>query len=346
MVVRSNGCYGTALMTAAVPVPAPDWQDVVLPLTERLSSTSIADVRADDPWSEAGRKVLATHFVRALARVPGVIAGEDPEEVHAMRVAARRMRAAWRIFGDAYDRRITRAYLDDLRTLGGRLGVVRDLDVRIAILIAYGERRSKRDRAGLRPLLAAWQADREARHAELVATLRSEWFIEVTAGLGAFVETPGLAARPIAPRTPNIVRDRAPAVIWDEYQAVSAFAGDVDRAEVATLHELRIAAKWLRYTLESFREPLGSGSSELIRRVVVLQDYLGDIHDLHAAAASAEAYAAGAVAMPSTTTAAIGRFVGYEEARVERLRKRVGPAWRGVAEADYRRRLGRGVARL
>ena len=100
------------------------------PLAERLSAAPPLDVRADDAWSEAGRKVLGYHFGRVLVRVPGVVAGEDAEEVHAMRVAARRMRAAWRVFGDAYDRRTTRAYLDELRTLGGRLGVVRDLDVR------------------------------------------------------------------------------------------------------------------------------------------------------------------------------------------------------------------------
>ena len=142
------------------------------------------------------------------------------------------------------------------------------------------------------------------------------------------------------------MRDRAPAVVWDNYQAVSAFEGGLDRAEVATLHELRIAAKWLRYTLEFVREPMGPAAGELIRRVVVLQDYLGDIHDLHAAAVSADAYATGAVALTPPTTAAIGRFVGYQDARVERLRRRVEPAWLGVADARYRRRLGRAVARL
>jgi CHAD domain-containing protein len=322
------------------------WQDVVLPLTERLAAGPATDVRSDDAWAEAGRKVLGYHFARVLARVPGVVAGEDPEEVHAMRVAARRMRAAWRVFGDAYDRGTTRAYLDDLRSLGGRLGVVRDLDVRIGILVAYGERRSKRDRTGLKPLLSAWQADRVARHAELVEVLTSSWFTDMAAGLAAFVETPGASARPVVLRTPNIVRDRAPAVVWDEYQVVSAFAGGLDRADVATLHELRIAAKWLRYTLEFLREPMGPPAGELIRRVVVLQDYLGDIHDLHAAAVSADAYATGAVALTTPTTAAIGRFVGYQDARVERLRRRVEPAWVGVAESEYRRRLGRAVARL
>ena len=77
-------------------------------------------------------------------------------------------------------------------------------------------------------------------------------------GLAAFIETPGASARPVEPRTPNIVRDRAPAVVLGHYQAVTAFEGGLDRAEVATLHELRIAAKWLRYTLEFVREPMGA----------------------------------------------------------------------------------------
>lgn len=331
---------------AAIEEPVPLWQDTVLPLAERLSAGSTPDVRSDDAWSEAGRKLLGYHFGRVLLRVSGVVAGEDPEEVHAMRVAARRMRAAWRVFGDAYDRETTRAYLDELRTLGGRLGVVRDLDVRIGILLAYGEHRSKRDRAGLRPLLAAWEADRAARHAELVEILITGWFTKVATELAAFVGTPGSSARSVEARMPNMVRDRAPAVIWDNYQSVSAFGGGLDSADVATLHELRIAAKWLRYTLEFMREPMGPGAGELIRRVVVLQDYLGDIHDLHAAAVTADAYATGAVALTAHTTAAIGRFVGYQDARVERLRRRVEPAWLGVADARYRRRLGRAVARL
>ena len=75
---------------------------VVTPLAERLSVGPSADVRSEDAWSEAGRKILGYHFGRVLTRVPGVVAGQDPEEVHAMRVAARRMRAAWRVFGDAY----------------------------------------------------------------------------------------------------------------------------------------------------------------------------------------------------------------------------------------------------
>ena len=70
---------------------------------------------------------------RMLAHVPAAIAGEDPEAVHDMRVAARRVRAAWRVFGDAYERAVVRDRVRELRTLGGRLGAVRDLDVQLAI---------------------------------------------------------------------------------------------------------------------------------------------------------------------------------------------------------------------
>ena len=54
-----------------------------------------------------------------------------------MRVATRRMRAAWRVFGDAYRPGRTRRYRRDLRDVAARLGAVRDLDVLIEGLRAY-----------------------------------------------------------------------------------------------------------------------------------------------------------------------------------------------------------------
>ena len=141
---------------------------------ERLALGRSPDVRADDPWAEAGRKILRFHLAKMLVRVPGVIAGEDAEEVHAMRVAARRMRAAWRVFGDGFERDHVRRYRGELRDIGARLGAVRDLDVLIEILVTYGDRGSHRGRVGIGPLLAAWRAERESRRIELLAALESD----------------------------------------------------------------------------------------------------------------------------------------------------------------------------
>jgi hypothetical protein len=45
-------------------------------------------------------------------------------------------------------------------------------------------------------------------------------------------------------------------------------------------------------------------------------------------------------------SAAIGRYLVSREREVARLRRSIGPAWRGVAGVTFRRTLGRVVARL
>ena len=314
--------------------------------TEWLSAVRSPGVRAGDPWAEAGRKVLRFHLARMLARVPGVIAGEDPEQVHAMRVAARRMRAAWRVFGGGFEREARRRYQRDLREIGGRLGAVRDLDVLLEILTTDEARRSDRGRAGLRPLRDAWVAEREARRVELVDLLRSEAFARFVAEYEAFAATEGLAALPVAPHAPGLVRTRMPATAWAAYQSVWAFDDHIGRADLTTLHQLRIAGKWLRYTLEFAREALEPEATPMIRHVVALQDHLGTQHDLHVAATLARDMGAGAPTLSKHELASIDRFAHQLDAGAVRLGRSLGRRWRPLVAPEYRRRLGRGLARL
>jgi len=319
--------------------------EAVVLAADRLADGTALDVRADDAWAEAGRKVLRLHLGRILARVPGVIAGEDPEDVHAMRVAARRMRAGWRVFGDGFEREAERRYRAELRDIGGRLGEVRDLDVLIGILVTEARRGSARQRAGLEPLLSAWRVERERRRFDLVAALVSERFATFIADYERLVETPGYAAVAIPPRAPGLVRNRIPATIWSAYQAVWAFDTDLAAADLATLHDLRIAAKWLRYTLEFVRAPLEPEAATLIRPVVALQDLLGDQHDRHVAALLAREFVA-STSPTGRQEKAIGRFFDDLDDAVERRRHRLTATWRPIVASSYRRILGRAIARL
>ncbi|HUG14370.1 MAG TPA: CHAD domain-containing protein [Thermomicrobiales bacterium] len=52
-----------------------------------------------------------------------------------------------------------------------------------------------------------------------------------------------------------------------------------DPANVTELHDLRIAAKRLRYTLELFRFALPSDVNGLIDEVKEIQEHIGDMHD-------------------------------------------------------------------
>ena len=108
-----------------------------------------------------------------------------------MRVASRRVRAGWRVFGDAFERPVVRERVRQLRVLGSELGMVRDLDVQIGILVASRDRRSKRERLALAPLVDAWTAERAARHHALVVRLRSPWFTAFVADHDRLVTTAG-----------------------------------------------------------------------------------------------------------------------------------------------------------
>ena len=329
------------------PVPAtlPPEETARLAL-ERLEAATTPDISGEAPWAEAGRHVIRRHLTRMLGHVAGALDGQDPEEVHAMRVAGRRVRAGWRVFGDGFEPDARRRYRDDLRAIGGHLGAVRDMDVRIGILDAYVRERSNRQRAALEPLRTAWQAERDARHAELAAVLRSTAFERFVADYLAFALEDGLHARPVASNRPATVRTRMPAGIWEAYQSVWAFDAGLLQADIATLHQLRIEAKWLRYAIEFVREPLEPETTALLRRVVALQDRLGDIHDLDGAAGLARGFEAGTGRRARLEGAAVERFERRLVARTDRLRRDLGPDWRRVSGTSFRRALGAALARL
>jgi CHAD domain-containing protein len=345
--LAANGRWPALGTPAAEPVPADmPAEETARVALERLDAVATPEVRGDEPWTDAGRTVIRRHLTRMLGHVGGALDGHDPEEVHAMRVAGRRVRAGWRVFGDGFEAGARRRYRNDLRAIGGHLGAVRDMDVRIGILDAYAAERSSDQRLALEPLSRAWLAERGARHAALATALRSTAFERFVADYLVLALEDGLHARPPRRHRPATVRTRMPAGIWEAYQAVWAFDAAVPGADMATLHQLRIEAKWLRYAIEFVREPLEPEATSLLRRVVALQDRLGDIHDLDAAATLARTYVPGSGRRARLERAAIERFERRLVARTDRLRREVGPDWRRVSAPSYRRMLGGALARL
>ena len=161
------------------------------------------------------------------------------------------------------------------------------------------------------------------------------------------MRTEGAAVLPVGPVEPHRVRDTAPSQIWAAYEQVRAYEPVLRWADVETLHDLRIAGKWLRYTLEFVREALGPESAPLIARVTALQDHLGLMHDADVSASMARAFLVEhAGDLSSLESAAIGRYLVNREREVARLKRTIGGPWRGVAGVGFRRALGRVVAGL
>lgn len=119
----------------------------------------ITDVSADEPLTTAVPKILAARFRETFSYEAATRAGETLEALHDMRVAARRLQAALRIFRDAFPRKRHRRVAREVRSLIRALGAVRERDVFIDFL----DRRIVEAPEGGRDALRLLRAKEEAR---------------------------------------------------------------------------------------------------------------------------------------------------------------------------------------
>ncbi len=313
----------------------------------RLVVGKTPGVVADDHVAEAGRKVLRFHLARMIAREAGTRSGENVEDLHGMRVATRRQRAAWRVFGDAFRPARTKSHRARLREVAARLGAVRDLDVLVEAADGYRADLPVAEQRALEPLLAAWRIHREDARNLLVRELDSDGYKRWLDDYAEFVRHDGLGARTVIPTEPHRVRDTAASRIQSAYEQVRAYEPVLRWADVETLHELRIHGKWLRYSLEFVREALGPDVDGLIARVTALQDHLGLLNDADVCAHLARDFLVEhAGSLSDLESGAIARYLVSREKEVARLRRTVGRSWRGVSGIAFRRGLGRALASL
>jgi CHAD domain-containing protein len=249
--------------------------------TSEATKLSSPGVEADDPLAEAGRKVLRFHFAQMLLHEDGTRLGEDIEELHDMRVATRRMRAAFEVFGDAFSPKTVKTHLKGLKATGRSLGRVRDLDVFMEKAQHYLETLPADHQADLAPLLESWMDERELDRQQMVAYLDSQKYADFKNAFLKFVTTPGEGVREDAGRgfAPRRARDTAPILIYERLASVRAFDAILENAALEQFHALRIEFKKLRYTVEYFREVLGAESKAVINDLKAIQDHLGDLND-------------------------------------------------------------------
>jgi CHAD domain-containing protein len=252
--------------------------------------TSVKDIQSPglepgDPLAEAGRKILRYHFAQMLRHEKGTRLGEDIEELHDMRVATRRMRAAVEVFGEAFQSKTLKPLLKGLKTAGKTLGHVRDLDVFLEKAHSYLEGKDQQFKQGLEPLIQTWQTKREAAREKMIAYLDSPQYESFKEEFFNFVSTPGAGAQP-EPQdifVPYLVQEITPVLIYSRYSSVRSFERVFANASIEQLHALRIEFKKLRYTVEFFKEVLGEEGKLVIEDIKSLQDHLGDLNDAQVA---------------------------------------------------------------
>ena len=242
-------------------------------------------LKTNDTMAEGARKTLYFHFKRMVFHEPGTRQGQDPEELHDMRVATRRMRAAIRVFGKHLDKHEIQRFAKELRRVGRTLGAVRDLDVFRQKTDRYIDTLPPQQQNGLQPLLAVLEGKHQKAREQLLDFLDSDRYVRFKKRFAAFLKKPGAAALPACSRRgeplPQRIRHVLPVVLYQQLAAVRAFEEllQVPDPPLEQLHRLRIAFKGLRYALEFFREVLGRDTEQLIEEIKTLQDHLGDLQD-------------------------------------------------------------------
>jgi len=256
---------------------------------------ALTPLATDDPMAEAGRKVLLADFIEMLEHEDGSRSGEDIENVHQMRVATRRMRSALRLFEPYYKQKTVRPFTDSLRTLARRLGDVRDLDVLIEDVQKVQGKVSEDGQAALQTIIDHFDAKRQKARAKLVKYLDSGAYRRFVDDFTAFLTKRGAGAVSVdeSSITPYQMRHAVPALLQDYLgmvraydtviPAVSRTDETLELPDMATLHQLRIEFKRLRYALYFFREVLGASGKAFIDEIKTMQDLLGRLNDTYVA---------------------------------------------------------------
>ncbi|MEM7260905.1 MAG: CHAD domain-containing protein [Planctomycetota bacterium] len=233
--------------------------------------------------SEFARGVLRHQLAVALSHAPGTRAGDDPEELHDMRVAVRRMRAAIQLYGPAGVGVLDPLAVDlgpSLRWLGGVLGPVRDLDVQLAQLSSWRSE-WELDCSIFDPVIdERWAERRRFERRRMVAHLDSEAYRSLIEVAVRALRGDGVVALEEASAAEPTVAEITPQVLMAARRRVLR-AGDRISADSSSkrYHRCRVRAKVLRYAIEFHASFLGKPAKRMLRMLRRLQDVLGEHQD-------------------------------------------------------------------
>ncbi len=229
------------------------------------------------PPHHAMQAIIAACLDHFDANIDGALASDDPEFIHQLRVALRRLRSAIRIFRPAHAAQVSA----ELKWLAAAMGEARDWDVLVTqtlpVLLAHDGGNGHR-RGLTTPMASAKQhqaAARDAARSALASTREALLIMTLARGVsdpGGFAVPPSrkkqslpqLASREINRRHRRLLR-------------VNAALAD---SSVDARHRVRIDAKRLRYAVDFFATLFGE--KHVTRYVKILgeiQHLLGETND-------------------------------------------------------------------
>jgi CHAD domain-containing protein len=278
------------------------------------------------------RHVIGMSVEPIIERQAGLWVGDDPEELHLFRVAARRLRSDLRTFAPMLDHGWTQWLRDELAWLGGEVGKGRDLDVMSERLISQMSKLPNEDARSVDRLLQQLAETAADARRHVVEALSSDRFIVLLDALVDAAREPQFAAA-----SSGLAEQAAKPLVLDlvdkPWRRLSRAVDELRPGSPdAALHAVRIRAKRVRYAVEAVALLYGRDALRLAKRIAAVQSVLG----LHQDTTVAEAWLREAAeAVPSVRLVA-GELVALERVEREDLRRQFKTIWKKASKPKLR----------
>lgn len=273
--------------------------------------------------ADAGPRDVITHALREqrrrlLLHDPGTRLGNEPEELHQLRVAIRRLRAMLRAGRGLLDPPWATPLRGELGWLGNELGPARDLDVLIE--------RVRRDVATLgddadiaAALLVGLDAERTVARGAALDALSSDRYLRLLDQLDGVAEP---QFSDVEPSLRSLWRRE-----WKRTR--TAIVALPSSPSDDALHAARISIKRVRYAAELAAPELRRQGKAFARAAKEAQELLGEHQD---ACVAEERIRVWSEASPGTALGA-GRLIQVEQERKAAVREQWPAAWKRLRQA-------------
>ncbi|MGC1389029.1 MAG: CHAD domain-containing protein [Steroidobacteraceae bacterium] len=297
-----------------VPEPVPAFAPTAIAASMTMTEVAVANLRQ--------------YFSAWHLHEPGARLGDDPEELHDMRVAGRRLEAVLRHFRSS----LPASFLQirpTLKTVLRALGHARDLDVALSELATVNRQVPKSDRDSIESLKQYLVLERDRARARMFSVLDSIWVQKNLQELTSLLAAPAAVAQP---PSRELALAASPELMRRRYRKLRKSA-DLLRwdSSMEACHEVRGQVKKLRYTLEAVAGIYGKHAAEMLRALRRWQEKLGVQQDAVVVSLRLKAIAcAPPKGMPPGTLFLMGRLAEHYASVAARTRMRHAKAYRKV----------------
>jgi len=313
---ESKAARGYALADGRQPQPA-NAERIDLPGTMTAGEALVAVARACLTQLQANERALLAGSI-------------DPECMHQFRVAVRRLRAALGAFRPIIAETVLAELLDDLEWLQSGTGAARDWDVFCLETLTPMLQRMPGD-GGLRRLADRAEQRREAARAQALAVLQDRRYTTLLLRIVLLIQDRAWR-KPVEPGELIAPADE-PGRVFAQRELARRTRALLKRGrqrnedDAASLHQLRIGCKKLRYIIEFFRSFLQKGTArEALEALKDLQDCLGSLNDAAVGQQLLE-QASGKAPRPGEARA-LGLVLGWQASRIDQDLGRLKRAWK------------------